>query len=109
MNSTTDEIPIIPFGPDATCTLELCPIEYSIFQYRPSLAANATFIVLHVILMFIHLALGLRLKHWWFSGATMAGCASNVIGYSARVLLWQNPFSFNGFLLQISMFLPLLA
>ncbi|KAI0913004.1 parasitic phase-specific protein PSP-1 [Ustulina deusta] len=101
MNSTTGEIPIIPFGPDATCTLELCPIEYSIFQYRPSLAANTTFIVLHFILMLIHLGLGLRLKNWWFSGATMTGCVFNIIGYGARVLLWQNPFSFTGFLLQI--------
>ncbi|KAI0512756.1 parasitic phase-specific protein PSP-1 [Xylaria bambusicola] len=101
MNSTTNEIPIIPFGPDATCTLELCPIEYSIFQYRPSLAANTTFIALHFILMLVHLGLGLRLKHWWFSGATVLGCAFNVVGYGARVLLWQNPFSFTGFLLQI--------
>ncbi|KAK5627545.1 hypothetical protein RRF57_003260 [Xylaria bambusicola] len=101
MNSTTDEIPIIPFGPDATCTLELCPIEYSIFQYRPSLAANTTFVVLHFILMLVHLRLGLRLKHWWFSGAMILGCAFNVVSYGTRVLLWQNPFSFTGFLLQI--------
>ncbi|KAI0455384.1 parasitic phase-specific protein PSP-1 [Xylaria acuta] len=101
MNSTTDQIPIIPFGPDATCTLELCPIEYSIFQYQPSLAANIAFIVLHFVLMLIHLGLGLRLGNWWFSGGTIAGCVSNIIGYGARVLLWQNPFSFAGFLLQI--------
>ncbi|KAI1306597.1 parasitic phase-specific protein PSP-1 [Xylaria venustula] len=98
MNST---IPIIPFGPDETCTLDLCPIEYSIFRYRPSLAANATFIALHFVLLLIHLVLGLRLKNWFYSGATMIGCASNIIGYGARVLLWQNPFSFAGFLLQI--------
>ncbi|KAI1348306.1 parasitic phase-specific protein PSP-1 [Xylaria sp. FL0043] len=101
MNSTTDGIPIIPFGPDETCTLKLCPIEYSIFQYRPSLAANVTFIVLHFTLMLVHLGLGLRLKNWWFSGAAVAGCVSNIVGYGARVLLWQNPFSFVGFLLQI--------
>ncbi|RYC55429.1 hypothetical protein CHU98_g10778 [Xylaria longipes] len=101
MNSTTGQIPIIPFGPDATCTLELCPIEYSIFQYRPSLAANITFIVLHFVLMLTHLGLGFRLGNWWFSGGMIAGCVSNIIGYGARVLMWQNPFSFNGFLLQI--------
>ncbi|KAI0199583.1 parasitic phase-specific protein PSP-1 [Astrocystis sublimbata] len=101
MNSTTGHVPIIPFGPHATCTLEICPIEYSIFQYRPSLAANATFGVLHFILMFAHLGLGLRLGNWWYSGCMIAGCASNVIGYAARASLWFNPFSFNGFLLQI--------
>ncbi|KAJ2986736.1 hypothetical protein NUW58_g4887 [Xylaria curta] len=95
------QIPIIPFGPHATCTLELCPIEYSIFRYRPSLAANITFVVLNVIFALTHLVLGLRLKNWWFSGAMVAGCVSNIIGYAARVFLWQNPFSFIGFLLQI--------
>ncbi|KAI1738412.1 parasitic phase-specific protein PSP-1 [Xylaria scruposa] len=101
MNVTTGQIPIIPYGPDATCTLELCPIEYSIFQYRPSLAANITFLVLQFILMLIHLGLGLRLGNWWFSGSVVAGCVSNVVGYGGRILLWQNPFSFAGFLLQI--------
>ncbi|KAI8628605.1 parasitic phase-specific protein PSP-1 [Xylariaceae sp. FL1651] len=101
MNSTINGMPIIPFGPDATCTLELCPIEYSIFQYRPSLAANTTFIVLYFILLLLHLGLGLRFKSWWFMGCMMAGCASNILGYGGRVLLWENPFSFAGFLIQI--------
>ncbi|KAI1423588.1 parasitic phase-specific protein PSP-1 [Xylaria sp. FL1777] len=101
MHSMIGNVSIIPFGPHETCTLELCPIEYSIFRYRPSLAANVTFLVLYFILMLVHLALGLRLKDWWFSGATMVGCGSNIIGYAARILLWQNPFSFVGFLLQI--------
>ncbi|KAI0194470.1 RTA1 like protein [Xylaria flabelliformis] len=101
MNSTTGHIPIIPFGPDATCTLELCPIEYSIFHYRPSLAANITFLLLHFVLMLTHLGLGLRLGNWWFSGSVVAGCVSNIIGYGGRIMLWQNPFSFAGFLLQI--------
>ncbi|KAI3337602.1 parasitic phase-specific protein PSP-1 [Xylariaceae sp. AK1471] len=96
-----DGIPIIPFGPDATCTLELCPIEYSIFRYRPSLAANTTFVVLYFILLLIHLGLGLRFKSWWFTGCVIAGCVFNIIGYGARILLWENPFSFAGFLIQI--------
>jgi hypothetical protein len=97
-----DGIPIVPFGPHATCNLELCPIEYSIFQYRPSLAANTTFIILYFILLLVHLCLGLRLRSFWFMSCMIAGCVSNIIGYGARVLLWTNPFSFAGFLIQIS-------
>jgi hypothetical protein len=53
--------------------------------------------------LFIHLGLGFRFKSWWYSGCMIAGCASNIAGYGARVLLWSNPFSFIGFLIQISM------
>lgn len=32
------------------------------------------------------------------------GCVSEMIGYGGRVLLWENPFGFAGFLVQISKF-----
>ena len=32
------------------------------------------------------------------------GCASEMIGYGGRLLLWENPFGFAGFLVQISKF-----
>ena len=32
------------------------------------------------------------------------GCASEMIGYGGRILLWENPFGFAGFLVQISKF-----
>ena len=33
-----------------------------------------------------------------------AGCVSEIIGYGGRVMLWENPFGFAGFLIQISKF-----
>ena len=30
------------------------------------------------------------------------GCVSEMIGYGGRILLWENPFGFAGFLVQIS-------
>ena len=32
------------------------------------------------------------------------GCVSEMIGYGGRILLWENPFGFAGFLVQISKF-----
>ena len=32
------------------------------------------------------------------------GCVSEMIGYGGRVMLWENPFGFAGFLVQISKF-----
>ncbi|KAI0019017.1 RTA1 like protein-domain-containing protein [Xylariomycetidae sp. FL0641] len=93
--------PLIAFGPDATCTLELCPIEWSVLQYRPSLAANATFIALYTLLLAIHLGLGIHWKSWWFMGGMVAGTACNILGYGGRIMLYLNPFSFAGFMIQI--------
>lgn len=92
---------IIPFGPDGNCTLALCPIEYSVYGYRPSLAANVTFLVLYVISGAIHLYLGLRWKTWFFTGCMLLGALNAVIGYIGRIMMWYNPFQFAGFMIQI--------
>ncbi|KAI4251550.1 MAG: hypothetical protein LQ352_004786 [Teloschistes flavicans] len=39
-DSNTDYSNYVVYGPDANCTLALCPAELSVYQYRPSLAAN---------------------------------------------------------------------
>ncbi|KAI1809983.1 parasitic phase-specific protein PSP-1 [Poronia punctata] len=83
------------------CTLDTCPVEYSILGYRPSLAASITFIVLHLLLLAVHFFLGLRLKAWWFASCMILGCAANIVGYAARILLYYDPFNFNSFLIQI--------
>ena len=30
------------------------------------------------------------------------GCIAEMIGYGGRIMLWEDPFSFTGFLMQIS-------
>ena len=52
--------------------------------------------------MIIHIALGIKYKTWAFLFAIFWGCASELIGYGGRVMLWESPFSFPGFLIQIS-------
>ncbi len=97
---------LISYGPDENCTLtpgpQYCPPDVGVYEYRPSLAANCTFIALFFIAMVVHVALGMRYKTWAFSTAIFWGCVSELIGYGGRVILWENPFSFPGFLIQIS-------
>ena len=92
----------IAYGPDENCTLDTCDVETSIYGYRPSIAANTIFLVLFVLCMFIHIFQGIRWRTWFFMGAMIWGCLSEILGYSGRIILWQNPFSFPGFLMQIS-------
>lgn len=90
------------YGPDANCTLELCPVTSSIFKYRPSLAANVIFIVLFGLTLLIQLVQMIKWRTWTFGIVMIMGCISELIGYGGRIMLWQNPFSFNGFLMNIS-------
>ncbi|KAL4727744.1 hypothetical protein ACLX1H_004432 [Fusarium chlamydosporum] len=92
---------LIVFGPDANCTLELCPVEWSVYQYRPSLAANITFIVLYALAMGTHIALGIRWRQWFYMTFMILGCLFEIIGYIGRIILHNNPFNFGGFMIQI--------
>lgn len=95
-------VPLIPFGPKATCTLELCPIEWSVLEYRPSLGGNIAFICVFAGLLFTHTFIGARWKSWWFMSCMGVGCVTEILGYGGRVMLFYNPFSFAGFMMQIS-------
>ena len=92
----------VVYGPDANCTLALCPVTAGVYQYRPSIAANVVFLVLFGIAMIIHAVQALKYRTFTFGSLMVIGCISEILGYGGRILLWQNPFSFNGFLLQIS-------
>ena len=93
---------LVTFGPDANCTLETCDISWSVFGYRPSLVANIAFIVLFGGLGVVHAYLGFRWKSWGFMVGMLLGCVCELIGYCGRVMLWNNPFSFIAFMIQIS-------
>ncbi|KAM7207401.1 sphingoid long-chain base transporter RSB1 [Naviculisporaceae sp. PSN 640] len=92
---------IIVFGPSANCTLEICPVQFSVYGYRPSLAANITLIILYAVAIVIHTYLGFRWKQWWFTGCMLLGAVNAILGYVGRVIMWYNPFNFAAFMLQI--------
>ncbi|KAG6034219.1 hypothetical protein E4U41_006651 [Claviceps citrina] len=92
---------MVGFGPDANCTLSTCPLSMSVYKYRPSLPVNALFIALFAVAMTIHIVLGIRWKTWSFMAFMILGCLSEIVGYAARLILYNNPFKFLGFILQI--------
>jgi hypothetical protein len=97
-NNTLPNI-IVGYGPDTNCTLQLCPIDSSALEYRPSLAASGTVISLFALTMVIHIAQGVRWKTRGFMIAMLLGCVDEIVEYSGRVMLYYNPFSFGGFLI----------
>lgn len=91
----------VAYGKDANCTLEVCPINASIYGYRPSLAANSAFIALFGICFVLHSVQSIYWRSWGFLAAMGLGCIDEMIGYGGRIMLYENPFSFTGFLIQI--------
>lgn len=83
------------------CTLSTCPIEESIFSYQPSLAANASFLALFALTGILHTIQGILTHKRAFWIAAVLGCIAEVIGYAGRIISHHDPFSQNGFLIQI--------
>jgi len=86
------------------CDLETCDIKWSIFQYQPNLVANAIFIAIFGISMLVHIYQGYRWKQWTFATLVSVGCAVEMIGHGGRIIMHDDPWSFTGFMLQISEF-----
>lgn len=90
-------------GNDANCTAAACPIELSVYGYRPSIPASSVLIALYAICMAIQAVLGYRYKKWGFMAAMLLGCLDEILGYVGRILYWQNPWAQAGFIMQIGM------
>lgn len=108
MSSSSDLPPGVPpyvkvFGPGANCTLDICPVEISVYGYRPSLPSNVTFLALYLISAAIHIYLGYRWKTWFFASCMVVGAFNAVLGYAGRIAMYYNPFNFAAFMIQISM------
>ncbi|THZ81739.1 hypothetical protein D6C84_06329 [Aureobasidium pullulans] len=88
-------------GDSANCTIAACPVDLSVYGYRPSIAASSVLIVLYAICTCIQVFLGLRYKSWWFMGCMVLGCLDEILGYAGRIMYWQNPWNDTGFLMQI--------
>lgn len=96
----------ISYGRHETYTLDTCDVSTSVYEYRPSLAANAIFLALFGTALVIHIVQGLKWRTWAFLFAMFWGGVAEMIGYGGRIMLWKNPFSYPGFLTQISEYKP---
>jgi hypothetical protein len=93
-------------GEEANCTVSVCPIELSVYGYRPSIPFSATLLALYGLAIVAHVYLGTRYRKWGFMAAMILGCITEIIGYVGRILYNQNPWKEAGFIIQIGMHYP---
>ncbi|KAG9692812.1 RTA1-domain-containing protein, partial [Aureobasidium melanogenum] len=83
------------------CNLRECSVEQSLFQYRPYLAATSVFIALFGISGIVHMVQGIWYKQRTFAILMVLGCICEMIGYGGRIIMYNDPWDFNGFIMQI--------
>ncbi|KAF4468428.1 RTA1 like family [Fusarium albosuccineum] len=81
---------------------DICDDVSSHYQYRLDLAPNAAFLAIFgaSLIGFVVVWIITR-KGTAFNIALILGLVCEVLGYAGRILSWQNPWSENGFLVQI--------
>lgn len=79
----------------------VCPVEASIYGYRPSMPVNGFFLVLFALCGIANIYLGIRYKTWAYMAALGLACFTMTLGYAGRILMSINPFDVAGFQIQI--------
>jgi len=90
-------------GDLSNCTIAVCPVELSVYGYRPTLPGSIALIALYGICALVQVVLGWRYKTWGFMVAMLLGCVDEILGYVGRILYYQNPWGETGFIMQIGM------
>lgn len=81
---------------------DLCDDVKTFYQYRVDLAPNAAFLAIFT-LSFISFVVTWVITRVGtaFNVALLLGLICEILGYAGRIMSWQNPWSENGFLIQI--------
>ncbi|TKA82927.1 hypothetical protein B0A55_01313 [Friedmanniomyces simplex] len=83
------------------CTKETCPVDKSVYGYQPNLGSVIFFLALFTVSGAVYGWQGVKTRTWFFTGAMVIGSLSEVLGYVAKLLLWQDPFSDPGFKMSV--------
>lgn len=83
------------------CTLETCDLTMANFMYIPTLPGNAVVAALFGICIVGQLWFGIKNKTWGYMGAMVFGCILEIIAYVARIMLHNNPFNGDSFLMYL--------
>jgi hypothetical protein len=83
------------------CTLETCCLAQSPFNYRPTYGGNLFFTVFFAVFILPQLGLGISYRTWGFMVGMICCLILEVLGYAGRILLHNNPFDGNAFLLYL--------
>ncbi|KAM0330813.1 hypothetical protein ACHAQA_003768 [Verticillium albo-atrum] len=82
---------------------ERCPVSATVYGDYFTTGACAFFVAAHAVLLAAQAYLGWRSKAWSFAAYLAIGTAFEIMGYAARIALSYNPWSYEGFVIQLLM------
>jgi hypothetical protein len=100
-------VPLPPYGSiywtePQLCNYTTCPLDpFGQLFYRPSLAGNALYLSIFVLGLLVASGLSVKYKTWGYLVAIIGGAGLEVIGYAGRLMLWQNDFNNNSFIIYL--------
>lgn len=84
------------------CNYTTCPLDpFGQLHYRPSLAGNALYLSVFVLGLLVASALSIKYKTWGYLAGIVGGAGLEVIGYAGRLMLWQDDFNNNNFIIYL--------
>jgi hypothetical protein len=88
-----------PLQGTVNCTVGTCPLSCAQVEYLPTLAGNVVYAAAFGLLLIVQLGLGIKYKTWGFTVGIICGLLLEVVGYAGRIMLHDNPFNFNNFIM----------
>jgi hypothetical protein len=79
----------------------LCVKEYGQLDYIPSLGGNAFYLSCFVVALLSQIGLGIKFRTWGFMSAMIGGCGLEIVGYIARIMLHNDIFNNNYFIIYL--------
>lgn len=91
---TESSCPTAYYDYTAKCTVDICPISSSYWDYLPSLPANGIFIALFALSLACYLVQALLWRKFrGFTIAMVGGCILEVLGYAGRIMAYHSPWN----------------
>lgn len=83
------------------CTLDTCELDLANFNYIPTLEGNAAVAAIFGVLLLVQIFFGVRYKTWGFMSAMIGGLALELVGYVGRIMMHDEPFNNDAFLMSL--------
>ncbi|KAK8096561.1 uncharacterized protein PG998_004778 [Apiospora kogelbergensis] len=83
------------------CTPQTCCLKMGYMDYLPTLPGNIVYAALFAAILFPNFFWTIRSRTWSFGVWMTLGLLGEIVGYIGRVMLHNNIFSFNGFLIYL--------
>lgn len=81
------------------CTVKTCPLDWATIRYVPSLGGNVFYLALFAACLVAHIVLGVIYRTWPFLVAWIFGLGLEIVGYAGRLMMHNNVFESNPFLI----------